>query len=185
MISSLLLNVLVCIKLISSGNLPSPVIGAYFPNWAQYRSSPATFTPTQLSPIIDTLNVIWYGFAYFCPNSSMIQPYWVTDLELCEGKEAFDVIPVEPKDTTFYQEIIDYKSQNAELKVIISIGGWNFPSNFFSQMVSSKTSRTAFITSAKAFMTEYGFDGIDIDWEYPKFCPINYIPIYAQSRCIN
>ena len=152
-----------------SGNLPNPVIGAYFPNWAQYRPSPATFTPTQASPIMKTINVLYYGFAYFCPNSSMAQPYWVTQLKLCQGKQPFDVVNIEPKDPQFYQEFVQYKSQNPALKVVISIGGWNFPSNFWSQMASDASSRSAFITSAKNFMSQYKFDGIDIDWEYPKF----------------
>ena len=151
------------------GGLPNPVIGAYFPNWAQYRPAPATFTPTQMEPIIDTLNVVWYGFAYFCPNSSMVQPYWVTQLNLCQGKEPFDVVSIEPKDPQFYQELIGYKSRNRKLKVVLSIGGWNFPSNFWSGMASDSSSRSKFIASAKAFMDQYGFDGIDIDWEFPKF----------------
>ena len=62
-----------------------------------------------------------------------------------------------------------YKSQNADLKVVLSIGGWNFPSNFFSGMVSDKASRTTFINSAMQSMSQYGFDGIDLDWEFPKF----------------
>eukprot|EP00486_Rosalina_sp_Unknown_P000729 CAMPEP_0201563932 /NCGR_PEP_ID=MMETSP0190_2-20130828/1571_1 /ASSEMBLY_ACC=CAM_ASM_000263 /TAXON_ID=37353 /ORGANISM="Rosalina sp." /LENGTH=478 /DNA_ID=CAMNT_0047979385 /DNA_START=44 /DNA_END=1481 /DNA_ORIENTATION=+ len=151
-----------------TGNLPNPVIGAYFPNWAQYRAAPATFTPTQAEPIMKTINVLYYGFAYFCPNSSMSQPYWITQLKLCQGKNAFDVVNIEPKDPQYYSEFVGYKSQNPALKVIISIGGWNFPSNFWSQMASDVSSRTAFINSAKAFMSQYGFDGIDIDWEYPK-----------------
>jgi len=165
---SFLVGALCLIQGSLGGGLPNPVVGAYFPNWAQYRPAPATFTPQQMSPIMSTLNVVWYGFAYFCPNSSMVQPYWVTQLSLCQGKQPFEIVSIEPKDPQFYQQLTAYKSQNADLKVILSIGGWNFPSNFFSGMVSSKTSRTTFINSAMQFMSQYGFDGIDIDWEYPK-----------------
>ena len=37
----------------------------------------------------------------------------------------------------------------------------------FSTMTSTAANRAAFISSLKAFMTTYGFDGLDIDWEYP------------------
>eukprot|EP00486_Rosalina_sp_Unknown_P014235 CAMPEP_0201591574 /NCGR_PEP_ID=MMETSP0190_2-20130828/189713_1 /ASSEMBLY_ACC=CAM_ASM_000263 /TAXON_ID=37353 /ORGANISM="Rosalina sp." /LENGTH=376 /DNA_ID=CAMNT_0048049967 /DNA_START=259 /DNA_END=1389 /DNA_ORIENTATION=+ len=97
----------------------------------------------------------------------MAQPYWITQLDLCKGKNPFDVVNIEPKDPQFYQEIVEFKSQNPKLKVIISIGGWNFPSNFWSQMASDVSSRTAFIASAKAFIQQYKFDGLDIDWEFP------------------
>ena len=160
-------------------NQPQPIVPNIihsFPNWAQYRQSPATYTPTQLESIIDTINVLWYGFAYFCPNSSMVQPYWVTDLNLCQGKQAFDVVSIEPKDPQFYQQIVAMKSKNKDLKVILSIGGWNFPSNFWSGMVSTEASRSHFISSTKAFLQQYGFDGVDLDWEFPKFWP--FVPTH-------
>merc|ERR1719261_905163 len=52
-------------------------------------------------------------------------------------------------------------------KVIISLGGWNFPSAYFSKMVATSQSRAKFISSAKAFIQKNGLAGIDIDWEFP------------------
>jgi len=37
----------------------------------------------------------------------------------------------------------------------------------FSQMVGSQASRTQFIDSAIGYAKQYGFNGIDLDWEYP------------------
>lgn len=52
-------------------------------------------------------------------------------------------------------------------KVILSIGGWNFPSAYFSKMVATSQSRSKFISSAQAFIQKNGLAGIDIDWEFP------------------
>lgn len=36
-----------------------------------------------------------------------------------------------------------------------------------SKLAASKESRTAFINSLLIFLPQYGFQGVDIDWEYP------------------
>lgn len=39
--------------------------------------------------------------------------------------------------------------------------------NAYSDMVSTQGNRAAFISSLIRFMDTYGFQGADIDWEYP------------------
>eukprot|EP01083_Nonionella_stella_P235989 829252_1 len=167
------LTCLLIIKLASSQNTyPTKVVGTYFPNWAQYTASPYTFTPASLKPIISKLNVINYAFSYFCPSPDMYQPYWVQPpYSVCNGKQPFQITNIEYNDPTMYKQIINYKSTNPNLKVMISVGGWNFPSNFYSTMVANQTARTVFIQSVIAYMDQYGFDGLDIDWEYPGSAP--------------
>ncbi|WP_349667355.1 glycosyl hydrolase family 18 protein [Lacrimispora sp.] len=58
------------------------------------------------------------------------------------------------------------KLQNPNLKTLISVGGWNW-SGKFSDAALTDASRNAFADSAVDFITKYGFDGIDLDWEYP------------------
>jgi len=169
-LSTIMLRVLACslvAGLASAASFSYPIVGTYFPNWAQYRPSPFTFTPSSLSSIISKVNVIWYAFAYFCPDSSMVQPYWVTQLGLCQGKQPFQLTYVEQNDPSYYSQLVAMKSQNSNLKVILSVGGWNFPSNFFSVMVASSANRQTFINSCLSYMQQYRLDGIDLDWEYP------------------
>ena len=47
-------------------------------------------------------------------------------------------------------------------KVMASVGGWNFQSRYFFEMVSTQDRRAKFTTSAKAFFTQYNMAGIDI-----------------------
>lgn len=57
------------------------------------------------------------------------------------------------------------------LRVMVAVGGWNFndppTQTYFSDMARDYDSRTTFIDSVMSYLTKYGLDGIDIDWEYP------------------
>ncbi len=70
-------------------------------------------------------------------------------------------------------ELQQLKSYNPDLKILFSIGGWAL-SNDDSATVSNyrnaftAANRNTMASSCVQFMTQYGFDGIDIDWEYPR-----------------
>ena len=54
----------------------------------------------------------------------------------------------------------------------IAIGGFDFSDpgpthTTWSDMMSTSANRAAFISSLIDFMTTWGFQGVDIDWEYP------------------
>ena len=58
------------------------------------------------------------------------------------------------------------KAQHPHLKTLISVGGWTW-SGRFSDVALTAASRAQFAASCVQFMTQYEFDGVDIDWEYP------------------
>lgn len=54
------------------------------------------------------------------------------------------------------------------MKVLLSIGGASAPSQRFAEIAGDGGKRAAMVGSARWFMETYGFDGIDLDWEYPQ-----------------
>nr|AAB58579.1 chitinase [Bacillus thuringiensis serovar pakistani] len=65
-----------------------------------------------------------------------------------------------------FGELKRLKAKYPHLKTIISVGGWTW-SNRFSDMAADEKTRKVFAESTVAFLPAYGFDGVDLDWEYP------------------
>ncbi|KAH7329286.1 hypothetical protein B0I35DRAFT_473903 [Stachybotrys elegans] len=86
--------------------------------------------------------------------------------------KTFEVRPESNADIAMYKRVVSLKRREPNLKVLIAIGGWTFndpgPTQYvFSDIARSKTNQNKFIRSLISFMSTYGFDGIDLDWEYP------------------
>lgn len=143
----------------SGGALPSGsgrVIG-YFAAWAVYgRDYHVTDIPAQL------LTHINYAFANISEEGRCVlgDPYADTD-------KAYPGDTWDPgaKRGSFHQLQI-LKQSNPHLKTLISVGGWTW-SGRFSDVALTPASRATFASSCVEFIVEHGFDGIDIDWEYP------------------
>ena len=50
----------------------------------------------------------------------------------------------------------------------LAIGGWNdSQGDKYSRLVNNAKSRRKFIDHVLKFIEKHGFDGLDLDWEYP------------------
>jgi chitinase len=144
---------------VTGGNPPpidGPKIVGYFVEWGIYgRNYNVTDIPA------DKLNVINYAFADISPAGEVvIYDRWAAVEKAFPG-DSWEQMP-----RGNYNQLRKLKEKHPHLVTMISVGGWTL-SGRFSDVALTPESREKFARSAVAFIVEHGFDGVDIDWEYP------------------
>lgn len=108
-----------------------------------------------------------------------IDPNLCTDLvysfAILDGQN-YDSIVVQNKEVDIdyrgYVKFNALKTRNPRLKTFIALGGWidsHDPSDKYYKMATDSVKRASFVASVVRFLQLYGFDGFDVDWEYPSF----------------
>ena len=129
---------------------------AYYPAWATYaRGFQVSDIPGQ------KLTHINYAFANI-QNGRCVLGDSYADIDKAFAGDTWDQGALRGN----FGQLRKLKAANPSLKTMISIGGWTWSENF-AAAAASDASRKAFASSCVTFMKQYGFDGIDIDWEYP------------------
>lgn len=113
----------------------------YYTYWSAYSG----FTPDK----IDASKLTHINYAFANINK---------DLKVVLGNPDIDV-----KNINGLKEL---KKVNPNLKLLISVGGWTW-SDKFSDAALNDASRAKFANGCVEFIKTYGFDGVDLDWEYP------------------
>lgn len=69
--------------------------------------------------------------------------------------------------TSDYKLVQSFKAQNPSLKVLLSVGG-EYGASQFQQLVANPGNVGTWAKNAVNYAKNNGFNGIDIDWEFPS-----------------
>lgn len=134
-------------------------IVAYFVEWGD-QASHKNYTVDKIP--WDKVTHINYAFAKVDSANNRIT--------LCDQKAAIEKeypgqLPNLPYKGHF-NLLTKYKQQYPKVKTLISVGGWTDTRGFYA-MTDTAKGREEFANSCVEFIKTYGFDGVDIDYEYP------------------
>lgn len=72
------------------------------------------------------------------------------------------------EETGTFAKLQNLKDANPELKILLSLGGESMGSKPFQILTSNIYRMNNFVYAATEFLREYDFDGLDVNWQFPK-----------------
>lgn len=123
----------------------------YYTNWSQYRPKIGKFVPEDIEPHLCTHVIFAFG--------------WIKNGKLASFEENDESGGGK---VGLYDRVVGLKAKNPNLKVLLAVGGWSFGTSKFKEVAKTRFTRQVFVFSVAEFLREHNFDGLDMDWEYPK-----------------
>ncbi|XP_042225396.1 chitinase-3-like protein 1 [Homarus americanus] len=128
----------------------------YFSSWAVWRPGNGKFDVDDIPPELCTHLVFGFaGLSNYTWSVEVLDPW----NELCPDEEGGS--------RCAYNRFVALKKQNPKLLTILGVGGWREGSEDYSVMADDPAKRKTFIDSTIFLINKHGFDGLDLDWEYP------------------
>ncbi len=149
------------------GRVGSPDLLGYFVEWGVYEKEylPADLPAELLSHVVYAFLAVsdddgdgWLECAVADPWAALEKPLerWVpgTDPDAGEDRGTLNQLRV-------------LKRAWPHLRLVVSIGGWG-GSDDLPGIAASAEARSRFAASCVELMRRHGFDGLDLDWEFPE-----------------
>ncbi|XP_055604600.1 probable chitinase 2 [Uranotaenia lowii] len=130
-------------------NKKSYNVVCYLASWSVYREGKGAFNVSYVVP--DYCTHLVYTFAGLNLAGGIDSLDYYNDINVNKG----------------YEKIVELKEDNPCLQIMLAVGGWNEGSEKYSLMAESEDTRKLFADQALKFLSHFGFDGLDLDWEYP------------------
>ncbi|KAK6959685.1 chitotriosidase-1 [Biomphalaria glabrata] len=124
-------------------------IFCYYSSFAQTRKGVGKFLPEDINPHLCTHLI--YAFVHITSDGRGLRPFNKNDL----GQNGL------------YARTLALKKANPSLKVLLAVGGWQIGSKPFLPMIKTEETRATWIRNVIKYIRKRGFDGLDMDWEFP------------------
>ncbi|PHR25264.1 MAG: hypothetical protein COA38_16125 [Fluviicola sp.] len=155
------LTLFIIISCSSFAQSPCKEIVGYYPNWQWYDRAQLVNPQT-----IDYSKYTILNYCFFAPQTdgSINSTDAWADENLLLGQFDWANNVYLPNTS-----IVDL-AHNNNVQVLPSIGGWTLSANF-PGIAADPVKRVNFANACVALISQYDFDGVDIDWEYPGYPP--------------
>ncbi|XP_067641937.1 chitinase-like protein Idgf4 [Eurosta solidaginis] len=122
------------------------------------REGLSKLTINDLEPALQFCSHLIYGYAGISPTSNkLVSLNEKLDLDIGSG---------------LYRTVAGFKKKFPHLKVLLSVGGdkdeVDPDNNKYLTLLESTNARIPFINSAHSLLKTYGFDGLDLAWQFTK-----------------
>ncbi|XP_059054485.1 chitinase-like protein EN03 [Achroia grisella] len=143
-----------------ANNPPSAAkVVCYYDSKSYVRESQARMLPNDLDPALSFCSHLVYGYAGVQPDTYKLVPL----------NENLDV----DRSHDNYRTVTNLGHKYPNLKTLLSVGGDadSDDSNKYNLLLESAQARTTFVNSGVLLVQQYGFDGIDLAWQFPRIKP--------------
>jgi GH18 family chitinase len=115
-------------------------------------------TPKDILPGLSLCTHLVYGYAGINPETFKVAPLISNEeLDMANG---------------LYKQVTQLKTHYPSIKILLSVGGdadeW---SDKYLNLLESSTGRISFTNSINVLLKQYGFDGLDLAFQFPKTKP--------------